>query len=58
MSRVLTRLAAILVALGLFLTSQSLTTPQQAAAADPGYLMVHFTGEGATNQQMYLSHST
>lgn len=20
--------------------------------------MVHFTGEGATNQQMYLSHST
>ncbi|MFI1509135.1 1,4-beta-xylanase, partial [Streptomyces sp. NPDC020598] len=56
MSRVLTRLAAILVALGLFLTSQSLTTPQQAAAADPGYLMVHFTGEGATNQQMYLSH--
>ncbi|MDX3801357.1 glycoside hydrolase family 43 protein [Streptomyces sp. AK04-3B] len=58
MSRVLTRLAAILVAVGLFFTSQSLTTPQQAAAADPGYLMVHFTGEGSTNQQMYLSHST
>ncbi|GHK02206.1 hypothetical protein SY2F82_40030 [Streptomyces sp. Y2F8-2] len=58
MSRVLTRVAAILVAVGLFFTSQSLTTPQRAAAADPGYLMVHFTGEGATNQQMYLSHST
>ncbi|KFG08979.1 MULTISPECIES: glycoside hydrolase family 43 protein [Streptomyces] len=57
MSRVLTRLAAILVAVGLLFTSQSLTTAQQAAAADPGYLMVHFTGEGAANQQMYLSHS-
>ncbi|RPF38008.1 glycoside hydrolase family 43 protein [Streptomyces sp. TLI_185] len=58
MSRVLTRLAAILVAVGLFFTSQSLATPQRAAAADPGYLMVHFTGEGSANQQMYLSHST
>ncbi|MFG2730639.1 glycoside hydrolase family 43 protein [Streptomyces canus] len=58
MPRVLTRVAAILVAVGLFFTSQSLITPQRAAAADPGYLMVHFTGEGATNQQMYLSHST
>ncbi|MEU0941190.1 glycoside hydrolase family 43 protein [Streptomyces canus] len=58
MSRALTRIAAILVAVGLFFTSQSLTAPQRAAAADPGYLMVHFTGEGATNQQMYLSHST
>jgi hypothetical protein len=58
MPRVLTRVAAILVAVGLFFTSQSLVTPQRAAAADPGYLMVHFTGEGATNQQMYLSHST
>ncbi|MFF7789078.1 AbfB domain-containing protein [Streptomyces sp. NPDC007991] len=58
MARFLKRLAAILVAVGLFFTSQSLTTPQQAAAADPGYLMVHFTGEGSTNQQMYLSHST
>ncbi|MFF5362626.1 glycoside hydrolase family 43 protein [Streptomyces scabiei] len=57
MARVLTRLAAILVAVGLLFTSLSLTTAQQAAAADPGYLMVHFTGEGATNQQMYLSHS-
>ncbi|MEU9322500.1 glycoside hydrolase family 43 protein [Streptomyces canus] len=58
MARVLTRVAAILVAVGLFFTSQSLITPQRAAAADPGYLMVHFTGEGSTNQQMYLSHST
>ncbi|MER7563163.1 glycoside hydrolase family 43 protein [Streptomyces sp. NPDC097941] len=58
MARVLTRVAAILVAVGLFFTSQSVITPQRAAAADPGYLMVHFTGEGATNQQMYLSHST
>lgn len=37
--------------------SQVLTTPQRAAA-DPGYLVVHFTGEGSTNQQMHLSHST
>jgi sucrose-6-phosphate hydrolase SacC (GH32 family) len=58
MARVLTRLAAVLVAVGLLLTSQTLTTPDRAAAADPGYLMVHFTGEGSTNQQMYLSHST
>ncbi|MFI7293427.1 glycoside hydrolase family 43 protein [Streptomyces sp. NPDC050121] len=58
MARFLTRVAAILVAVGLFFTSQTLTAPQRAAAADPGYLMVHFTGEGSTNQQMYLSHST
>ncbi|MFF0157878.1 glycoside hydrolase family 43 protein [Streptomyces sp. NPDC005263] len=58
MARVLTRFAATLVAVGLYFTSQSLITPQEAAAADPGYLMVHFTGEGSTNQQMYLSHST
>ncbi|GGR89356.1 hypothetical protein GCM10010269_30580 [Streptomyces humidus] len=58
MSRVLTRLAAILVAVGLFFTSQTLTTPQKAAAADSGYLMVHFTGEGAESQQLYLSHSS
>ena len=57
MSRLLTRLAAILAAVALFLTSQSLATPEPAAAADPGYLMVHFTGEGSTGQQMYLSHS-
>ncbi|WP_454850441.1 glycoside hydrolase family 43 protein [Promicromonospora soli] len=52
------RLSAILLALCLLFTGQALTAPQQAAAADPGYLMVHFTGEGSTNQQMYLSHST
>jgi hypothetical protein len=54
----LTRLAAIFIAVGLFFTSQSLAAPQRAAAADPGYLMLHFTGEGSTGQQMYLSHST
>jgi sucrose-6-phosphate hydrolase SacC (GH32 family) len=58
MSVLLSRLAALLVAVGLLFTTQTLTTPQRAAAADPGYLMVHFTGEGSTNQQMYLSHST
>ncbi|GAQ72742.1 glycoside hydrolase family 43 protein [Streptomyces turgidiscabies] len=58
MRAVLSRLATILVAACLLLTSQALTAPQRAAAAEPGYLMVHFTGEGATNQQMYLSHST
>ena len=35
MSRLLTRLAAIFVAVGLFFTSQSLAAPQRAAAADP-----------------------
>ncbi|MFI6929627.1 glycoside hydrolase family 43 protein [Streptomyces sp. NPDC050287] len=58
MSVLLNRLAAIFVAVGLLFTAQTLTAPQRAAAADPGYLMVHFTGEGSTNQQMYLSHST
>jgi sucrose-6-phosphate hydrolase SacC (GH32 family) len=58
MRTVLSRLAAILVAASLLFTGQLLTAPDRAAAADPGYLMVHFTGEGATNQQMYLSHST
>ncbi|MEU1182432.1 glycoside hydrolase family 43 protein [Streptomyces sp. NPDC005820] len=58
MSAVFSRLAAILVAACLLFTSQTLSTPQRAAAAEPGYLMVHFTGEGSTNQQMYLSHST
>nr|WSZ17364.1 glycoside hydrolase family 43 protein [Streptomyces canus] len=58
MSVLLNRLAAIFVAVGLLFTAQTLTTPQRAAAADPGYLMVHFTGDGSTNQQMYLSHST
>ncbi|WP_217185625.1 glycoside hydrolase family 43 protein [Streptomyces sp. AC495_CC817] len=57
MSAVLARLAAILVAACLLFTSQVLTTPQRAAAADPGYLMTHFIGEGATGQQIYFSHS-
>ncbi|GHH75360.1 glycoside hydrolase family 43 protein [Promicromonospora soli] len=52
------RLSALLLAVCLLFTGQAVTTPQRAAAADPGYLMVHFTGEGPTNQQMYLSHST
>ncbi|WP_328767168.1 glycoside hydrolase family 43 protein [Streptomyces sp. NBC_00286] len=58
MSALRARLAAILVAACLLLTGQALTAPDRAAAADPGYLMVHFTGEGSANQQMYLSHST
>jgi sucrose-6-phosphate hydrolase SacC (GH32 family) len=58
MRALLSRLATILVAVGLLLTSLTLTMSQQASAAGPGYLMVHFTGEGSTNQQMYLSHST
>ncbi|MCX5421721.1 glycoside hydrolase family 43 protein [Streptomyces sp. NBC_00078] len=31
---------------------------QRAAAADPGYLMWHFTADSATGQRLYLSHST
>ncbi|MGQ4405646.1 glycoside hydrolase family 43 protein [Streptomyces hayashii] len=58
MSALRARLSAILLAACLLLTGQVLTAPQPAAAADPGYLMVHFTGEGSDNQQMYLSHST
>jgi hypothetical protein len=58
MSALRARLSAILLAACLLFTSQALITPDRVAAADPGYLMVHFTGEGSTNQQMYLSHST
>ena len=54
---VLSRLAAMLVAACLLFTAQVLTAPQRAAAADPGYLMAHFIGEGATGQQIYFSHS-
>ncbi|MFJ5998646.1 glycoside hydrolase family 43 protein [Streptomyces sp. NPDC092370] len=57
MPAVLSRLAAIFVAACLLFTAQVVTTPQRAAAADPGYLMLHFTGEGSAGQQMYLSHS-
>ncbi|NGO41176.1 glycoside hydrolase family 43 protein [Streptomyces ureilyticus] len=58
MSAFLARLAAIWIAACLLFTGQALTAPQQADAADPGYLMTHFVGEGATGQQIYFSHST
>ncbi|MCX5328945.1 MULTISPECIES: glycoside hydrolase family 43 protein [unclassified Streptomyces] len=58
MRAVLSRLAAMLVAAGLLFTAQVLITPQRAAAADPGYLMTHFIGEGSTGQQMYFSYSS
>ncbi|MFI7296633.1 glycoside hydrolase family 43 protein [Streptomyces sp. NPDC050121] len=58
MSVLRARLSAVLLAVCLLLTSQALMTPDRAAAADPGYLMLHFTGEGSTGQQMYLAHST
>ncbi|MFF6783662.1 AbfB domain-containing protein [Streptomyces sp. NPDC012510] len=58
MSALRARLSAILLAACLLFTSQALLTPDRAAAADPGYLMLHFTGEGSTGQQMYLAHST
>ncbi|GAA2304348.1 hypothetical protein GCM10010234_54450 [Streptomyces hawaiiensis] len=52
------RLSAILLAACLLFTSQALITPDRAAAADPGYLMTHFIGEGSNNQQIYFSYST
>jgi hypothetical protein len=58
MSAVLARLSAILVAACLLFTAQVVTAPERAAAADPGYLMTHFIGDGATGQQIYFSHST
>lgn len=59
MSALRARLSATLLAVCLLFAGLAVMgTPQRAAAADPGYLMVHFTGEGATGQQMYLSHST
>lgn len=58
MSALRARLSAILLAACLLFTSQALITPDRAAAADPGHLMLHFTGEGAAGQQMYLAHST
>ncbi|MFI2435296.1 glycoside hydrolase family 43 protein [Streptomyces sp. NPDC018693] len=57
MRALLSRLSATLLAACLLFTGQALTTPQRAAAADPGYLMTHFIGEGATGQQIYFSHS-
>ncbi|WP_328769386.1 glycoside hydrolase family 43 protein [Streptomyces sp. NBC_00286] len=58
MSPFLARLAAIWIAACLLFTGQALTAPQRADAADPGYLMTHFVGEGETGQQLYFSHST
>ncbi|CAL9329282.1 glycoside hydrolase family 43 protein [Streptomyces sp. enrichment culture] len=58
MSALRARLSAILLAACLLFTGQALTTPDRAAAADPGYLMTHFIGEGADGQQIYFSHST
>ncbi|WP_033318471.1 glycoside hydrolase family 43 protein [Streptomyces yerevanensis] len=58
MSALRARLSAILLAVCLLFTGQALTAPERAAAADPGYLMTHFIGEGATGQQIYFSHST
>jgi hypothetical protein len=58
MRTLLSRLAAILVAACLLLTSQSLAAPERAAAAEPGYLMTHFIGEGSNGQQIYFSYST
>ncbi|AUY53514.1 glycoside hydrolase family 43 protein [Streptomyces sp. CB01881] len=52
------RLSATLLAVCLLFTGLAVAAPQRAAAAEPGYLMVHFIGEGASGQQMYLSHST
>ncbi|MEO3820150.1 hypothetical protein [Plantactinospora sp. B24E8] len=59
MSRILTRLAAVLATAGLLFSTWSAATPKQAAALDPftGYLMAHFTGESATGQQIHLAHS-
>ncbi|WP_406212188.1 glycoside hydrolase family 43 protein [Streptomyces canus] len=57
MPAVRARLAAIFVAACLLFSAQVVTTPQRAAAADPGYLMTHFIGEGSTGQQMYFSYS-
>lgn len=58
MSKALSRLAAAFVAVALLFTTQALVTPRRAVAADPGYLMVHFTGDSATGQRLYLAHST
>ncbi|TDC43493.1 glycoside hydrolase family 43 protein [Micromonospora sp. KC213] len=58
MPKILVRLVAMLSAACLLFTSWSVTAPRRAVAADPGYLMVHFIGEGSTGQQIYLSHST
>jgi hypothetical protein len=57
--RTLSRIGASLVATVMLLIAQVLVAPNQASAADPftGYLMVHFTGESANGEQLYLAHS-
>ncbi|MFC9128256.1 glycoside hydrolase family 43 protein [Streptomyces sp. NPDC057099] len=57
MSTVLGRLTTLLVAVCLVLTGQAVIRPDKAGAAEPGYLMTHFVGEGAAGQQIYFSHS-
>ncbi|GGS54979.1 glycoside hydrolase family 43 protein [Streptomyces violaceus] len=57
MSTVLSRLTSLLVAACLLLTGQALIRPDKAGAAEAGYLMTHFIGEGAAGQQIYFSHS-
>ncbi|MEJ2855510.1 MULTISPECIES: glycoside hydrolase family 43 protein [unclassified Saccharothrix] len=57
MSALHARLSAMVLAVCLLVTGQALVAPQRAAAADPGYLMVHFTGDSATGQRLYLAHS-
>ncbi|MEV3860139.1 glycoside hydrolase family 43 protein [Streptomyces sp. NPDC050095] len=57
MSALLSRLAAVVVAVGLLFTFHIHGSPERAAAAEPGYLMVHFTGDSATGQTLYLAHS-
>ncbi|NGM13072.1 glycoside hydrolase family 43 protein [Verrucosispora sp. WMMA2044] len=59
MSRVLTRLSALLAALCLLVLPAAQAPRAQAAALDPftGYLMAHFTGESATGEQVYFAHS-
>lgn len=60
MSRSRTRLGTLFALACLILVSWSVTAPRPAAALDPftGYLMVHFTGETANGEQIYLAHST
>ncbi|GAA1189500.1 hypothetical protein F4556_006584 [Kitasatospora gansuensis] len=58
MSALRARLSAMLLAVCLLFTGLAVAAPQRAVAAEPGYLMVHFTGDGSTGQQTYLSHST
>ncbi|MFF5217457.1 glycoside hydrolase family 43 protein [Micromonospora sp. NPDC000442] len=59
MSRVLTRASALLAALCLLLLPAAQAPRAEAAALDPftGYLMAHFTGESANDEQVYFAHS-